>query len=94
LGIVSEVTSVDAKALSPMSMIEFPRVSEVSGESKKAEAPITVTELGIVTDLRPPVNREPKLKAPLPIESTEPSTTRVPSQSWPLVALKVEVETV
>ena len=93
LGIVSEVTRVEAKALSPIVVIEFPRVSEVSGASKKAVAPIVITESGIVTDLRGPDKSERKEKAPAPIEITDPSITSVPSHNVPLEALKVEVET-
>jgi len=93
-GIVSEVTRVEAKVLSPIEVTEFPSVSEVSGASKKAEAPIDVTELGIVTDLRGPDKRERNEKAPVPIVITEPSTTSVPSHNVPLEALNDEVETV
>ena len=93
-GIVSEVTRVEAKVLSPIEVTEFPSVSEVSGASKKAEAPIDVTELGIVTDLRGPDKRERNEKAPVPIVITEPSTISVPSHNVPLEALNDEVETV
>jgi hypothetical protein len=92
LGIVSEVTRVDAKALSPIVVIEFPRVSEVNGESKKAEAPIDITESGIVTDLRPPDKRVPELKAPSTMVRTRGSISRVPLHNSPPSTLKLGVK--
>jgi hypothetical protein len=83
-GNVSEVTRAEAKVLSPIVLIEFPSVNEVIGEAKKAVSPIDVTELGIVTDLSAPVKSDaPVVKAPAPIEITDPSITSVPSHNEP-----------
>ena len=93
-GIVSEVTRVEAKELSPIEVTEFPSVRDVSGESKKAESPIDVTESGIVTDLRwPPKSEAPDVKPVALIVRARGSITRVPAQVVPEYASKDEVST-